>query len=118
MATRLIESPVLKTRVVNVDYYVQKDILYMHILPYGSARLQEVAEDFFVCYDWDNPEHVIGFEIHYFSLFDPADLDHPALAPYLEMRFDVVDSDLQNASLQEVLDWARQRFLSASDSSA
>jgi len=103
---------------MDVDYYAQKDILYMHILPYGSARLREVAEDFLVCYDWDDPEQVVGFEVHYFSLFDPAELDDPALAPYLEMHFDVVDSDLQNASLQDVLVWARQRFLNPLASSA
>ncbi|MFQ6058927.1 MAG: hypothetical protein ACE5MB_08645 [Anaerolineae bacterium] len=89
----------------------------MHILPYGSARLQEIAEDFFVCYDWDDPQRVIGFEIHYFSLFDPSDLNDPALAPYLAMRCEVVDSDLGQASLWEILAWARQRFLGRSDTS-
>lgn len=94
--------------IVDIDYYQNKDILYLHILPYRSARLQEVSEDFFVCYDWDNPQQVVGFEIHYFSLL--TELDDPLLEPYLEMRFDVVDSDLRQASLREILTWARQRF--------
>lgn len=46
------------------------------------------SEDFFVCYDWNDPQRVVGFEIHYFSLFDLTDLNSPALAPYLEMRFE------------------------------
>jgi uncharacterized protein YuzE len=96
---------------MDVDYYKGKDILYLHILPYRSARLQEVAEDFFVCYDWNDPQCIVGFEIHYFSLFD-IQTNGSLLEPYLEMRFDVVDSELRNATLKEILAWARCRFLS------
>lgn len=117
MATTYVEAPALEIQAIDVDYYTQKDILYIHLLPFRSARLQEVAEDFFVCYDWNDPQRVIGFEIHYFSLFDLTDLNDPALVPYLGMRFAVVDSPLEQASLREILAWARRRFLSHLDTS-
>lgn len=97
---------------MDVDYYEGKDILYLRILPYRSARLQEVSEDFFVCYDWDDPQNIVGFELHYFSLMD-IEFDNPELEPYLAMTFDVVDSDLKRTSLREILAWCRQKFLAA-----
>lgn len=103
------ERPVA-AQIVDVDYYRAKDILYLRLLPYRPARLQEVVEDFFVCFDRDDPQRIVGFEVHYFSLLD-GELDDPVLAPFLAMRFDVVDAPLRNAPLRDILLWARQRFI-------
>ncbi len=103
------EHPIA-AQVVDMDYYRAKDILYLRLLPDRPARLQEVAEDFFVCFDRDDPQRIVGFEVHYFSLLD-GDLDDPTLAPFLVMRFDVVDTPLRNTPLRDILLWAHRQFV-------
>jgi hypothetical protein len=93
---------------LEADYYRLKDVLYLRILPHRPARLREVAEDFYVCTNTAEPGEVVGFEIHYFSLLEPSDLAVSVLQPYLDMRFDLVDSELKDATLRQILVWARR----------
>jgi len=95
---------------LSVSYYRDKDILYLQILPQRPAKIEEMAHGLLVRYDWENLDEVVGFEILDFSMFVPH-LGEPDALPELDMRFDVENADLENATLRDVLLGAYQRYI-------
>jgi len=95
---------------LDIFYLSDRDILSLNILPHRSAQTGITDYGFQICYDWDNHEEIVGFEILDFSYFIPH-LYEPGVVPEVKMRFDVQDSDLTNVTLHEVLEWAYRRYI-------
>lgn len=95
---------------LSVSYYRDKDILYLQTIPERPAKVEEMEYGLLVRYDWENLNEVVGFEILDFSMFIPH-LGESGVLPELDMRFDVEDSELENATLREVLLWAYRRYV-------
>lgn len=95
---------------IEVDYFEERDILSIQFLPRRPARMGETSHHFFIRYDWDHPDQVVGFEIMDFSLFVPR-LREPGAVPAIDMRFEVEGTSLAQATLREVLEWAYRRFV-------
>jgi len=107
------EDKRIPSKVVDVRYYEQNDILYLTVIPPRPARYRVVDDDFcfMAAIHTENNQDVVGFEIHYFSLQDPDWLEAPEFAPYLTQRYYVVDSPIKDGTLPEIFAWARERFL-------
>ena len=95
---------------LSVSYYRDKDILYLQTLPQRAAKVEEMEHGLLVRYDWENLDEVVGFEILDFSMFVPR-LGQPDALPELDMRFDVESSNLEDATLRDVLLWAYRRYI-------
>ncbi|MGQ9625322.1 MAG: DUF2283 domain-containing protein [Anaerolineae bacterium] len=100
----------METTKLEVRYYDTKDTLYLRILPKRPARMAETDYDFYIRYDWDDPDKIVGFEWLDFSRYFNA-IDEPGVIPDLPMCFDVVGTELKGATLKEVLRWAYQKYV-------
>jgi uncharacterized protein YuzE len=100
----------METKELKVSYYNDKDILYLQILPSRPARVDETKYGLMVRYDWDEPDEVVGFECLDFSLLIPH-LAEPGVVPELEMCFEIEGTEVRDATLQEVLNWAYERYV-------
>jgi uncharacterized protein YuzE len=100
----------MESRKLRITYYMDKDILYLQILPERPAKVEETKYGFMVRYDWDDPEEIVGFECLDFSLLVPH-LAERGVLPDVRMRFDIEGAGLKNATLREVLIWAYQRYV-------
>jgi uncharacterized protein YuzE len=98
----------MRAKKLRASYY-NDDILYLQILPSRPARVDETKYGLMVRYDWDEPEEIVGFEC-LDSLLIPH-LAEPGVVPELEMRFDVEDAEVRDATLQEVLHWAYEWYV-------
>jgi hypothetical protein len=72
--------------------------------------MAETDYDFYICYDWDNSEEIVGFEWLDFSRYFNA-IDDEGVIPDLEMRFDIEGTNLKRLTLKEVLRWAYRRYV-------
>ncbi len=99
-----------KPNEIEVSYYRPKDILSIHILPKRPAKTGGGEEDFFIRYDWDDPNIIVGFEILDFSLVIPK-IYSREIVPELSMRFSIRGTEVTDLSLQEVLEWAYLAFI-------
>lgn len=99
-----------RTKQVEIRYSEAKDALYIRALPKRPARMAETDYDFYVRYDWDNPEEVVGFEWLGFSSYFSA-LEEPGVIPELDLRFDVAGTELKGLTLKELLRWAYERYV-------
>jgi hypothetical protein len=100
----------MENKKLAVIYYRGKDTLYLRILPKRPARMDETDYDFYIRYDWDNPEEIVGFEWLDFSRYFNA-IDDDGVIPDLEMRFDIEGTNLKGLTLKEVLRWAYRRYV-------
>ena len=92
-------------------YYDQeRDILSLTILPRRRSVMNHTAHGFHYCSTRDDPDKIVGFEIWDFAYFIPH-LYEAGIIPKLQERFDVVGTELRNATLQEVLEWVYQHFV-------
>lgn len=100
----------MESRKLKVNYYEDKDILYLQIIPERPAKVDETKYGFMVRYDWDNPKEIVGFECLDFSLLIPH-LAEPGVLPKVKMRFDIEGSEIKDATLKDVLIWAYCRYV-------
>jgi len=99
---------------LEVHYHRTRDTLYLRILPKRPARMAETDYDFYIRYDWDDPDRIVGFEWLDFSRYFGM-LDEPGVIPVLDLRFDVLGTDLHSASLRDVLRWAYAKYVALAE---
>ena len=99
-----------QTKKVEVRYSETQDTLYIRTLPKRPARMAETDYDFYIRYDWDNPDEIVGFEWLGFSSYFSA-LDEPGVIPELDLRFDVAGTELRKLTLKALLRWAYERYV-------
>lgn len=95
---------------VEVRYSGARDALYIRTLPKRPARMAETDYDFYIRYDWEDPDKVVGFEWLDFSRYFTA-LDEPGAIPELDLRFNVRGTELKGLTLKELLRWAYERYV-------
>lgn len=91
-------------------YDQERDILSLSILPRRRSVMDYTARGFHYCTAWDDPDEIVGFEIWDFAYFIPH-LYEAGVIPEIHERFDVVGTELRNARLREVLEWAYQQVV-------
>lgn len=100
----------MESKNLKVTYHRAKDTLYLRTLPKRPATMDVTDYGFYIRYDWDNPDEIVGFEWLGFSAYINT-LDEPGVIPDLEMRFDIEGTDLKGLTLKEVLRWAYHRYV-------
>ncbi|MFQ5858434.1 MAG: hypothetical protein ACE5LU_22765 [Anaerolineae bacterium] len=98
------------TKRLEFFYDQERDILSLAILPRRRSVMDHTAHGFHYCTSWDDPGEIVGFEIWDFAYFIPH-LYEAGVIPEIQERFDVVGTELRNATLREVLEWAYQRLI-------
>ncbi len=99
-----------QTKEVEVRYSETQDALYIRTLPKRPARMAETDYDFYVRYDWDHPDDIVGFEWLGFSSYWGA-VDEPGVIPEVGLLFDVVGTELKELPLKTLLRWAYERYV-------
>ncbi|MFQ6058982.1 MAG: hypothetical protein ACE5MB_08925 [Anaerolineae bacterium] len=95
---------------IEVSYHEGQDTLYLRTIPKRPARMAETDYDFYIRYDWDDPTKIVGFEWLDFSTYFNT-IDDPDVIPELEMRFDIVGTNVEGVTLKEILRWAYQKYV-------
>jgi len=98
------------TRKLTVKYCKDGDTLWLHVLPRRRAREAMTEYDFYVRYAAQNQREIVGFKVLDFSHF-VLHVHEPGVVPNLEMRFAIEGTDIKNASLEDVLEWAYRKYI-------
>lgn len=94
-----------------VIYHDEKDILFLSLAPGRPSVTSGNEFDFFILYDWDNRDDIVGFEIHDFADFFIPHLYELGAVPDMDMTFDVQGTEIKDAPLRDVLEWAYRRYV-------
>jgi len=95
---------------LSVAYYGDKDILYLHILPKRPFVVSETDLGFFIHYDMENQESIVGFECLDFSMLVPH-IEDSKIVPDISISFDVKEFGLEGVSLKKILEWAYRKYV-------
>lgn len=98
------------TKQVEVRYSGAHDTLSIRTLPMRPARMAETNYDFYIRYDWECPEEIVGFEWLGFSSYVNAQ-DESGVIPELDVVFDVAGTELKGLTLKTLLWWAYERYV-------
>lgn len=93
---------------LRATYNPNLDILYLRTLGCtGSWLDSEDGVFFFAIFNNQDQETLCGFEIHFFSGI----WDDEVMIPDLDVRFDILGTEIRDADLSEVLQWAFETFV-------
>jgi hypothetical protein len=93
---------------LQVTYNPNLDTLYL-TSPSCSGKWMDSHDGmfFFLVYNQRTDASPTGFEIHHFTEV----WDDKKLLPRLDMRFDVLGTEVKEATLKEVLRWAFEQYV-------
>ena len=93
---------------LQVTYNPNLDTLYL-TSPSCSGKWMDSHDGmfFFLVYNQRADASPTGFEIHHFTEV----WDDEKLLPWLDMRFDVLGTEVKEATLKEVLHWAFEQYV-------
>jgi len=100
----------MESKELEVVYYRAKDYLYLHVVPRRPAVMEETNYEFYIRYDYENTNEIVGFEWLGFSDYFSA-IDEPGVIPDLPLRFNIEGADLKGLTLRQVLYWAYRRYV-------
>jgi len=72
--------------------------------------MAETDYDFYIRYDWENPDQIVGFEWLDFSAYFGM-LDEPGVIPDVDFLFHIAGTPHTGLTLKEVLRWAYQHYV-------
>ncbi len=100
----------METKKLVVNYYRQGDTLWLHIHPDRPAREEMTEYDFYIRYDRDTPNEIVGFKVLDFSHF-AVHLYEQGVVPVLPWRFSVEGTEVRDVTLQGVLEWSYRHYI-------
>jgi hypothetical protein len=87
---------------LTVDYYAERDVLYLRAEPLPRYRVREPADCFLVYVAREPKNEIVGFEILDFGGY-PLDEFRDSLRDYLNLHFDVPELNLTDVTLSDIL---------------
>lgn len=95
---------------VKLNYYELGDTLWIHISPDRPACEEMTEYDFYIRYDQENLDEIIGFKILDFSHFI-SHIDEKGVIPKIDFLFDVPELYRKSITLKELIERAYVEFV-------
>jgi len=98
------------TKKVKLNYYELGDTLWIHISPDRSAYEEMTEYDFYIRYDQENLDEIVGSKILDFSHFI-SHIDEKGVLPKSDFLFDVPELYLKSITLKGLIEKAYVEFV-------
>jgi len=104
------EIDMVSAKKVKLNYYELGDTLWIHILSDRPAYEEMTEYDFYIRYDQENLDEIIGFKILDFSHF-VSHVDEKGILPKIDSLFDVPELYLKSITLKGLIEKAYVEFV-------
>ena len=98
------------TKKVKLNYYEIWDTLWIHISPDRPALEEMIEYDFYISYDRDNLDEIVGFKILDFSHFI-SHIDEKGVLPIIDFMFEVPEFFVKSITLKGLIEKAYVEFV-------
>jgi len=93
------------TKKVKLNYYELGDTLWIHLSSERPAYEEMTEYDFYIRYDRENLDEIIGFKILDFSHFI-SHVDEKGVLPVIDFKFEVPELFVKSITLKELIEKA------------